>query len=198
MTLLINWWSTSVWKVTISTQVQTNIKFNNKFNTYARLSLNRSRDRPNRRNLGLVKMWKRLNRRWKTNSIIKTGRFRLYILTLRKEEQLHVLQLLIIWEDKLHNGKFGILILRNLKEKTRMNKREETKRKKRNPLILVDGTQLLSSVAWRLWREWFVKTNKTKNTTIISTTGRKVKKLRVLRVNCSLFGDSVMRRKRSM
>jgi hypothetical protein len=57
----------------------------------------------------------------------KVDKFKLFILILRKKVQQHALLLLIIYVVRLLNGRFGIVMLSNLKESKRKMKNKRIK-----------------------------------------------------------------------
>ena len=61
-----------------------------------------------------------------------------------------------------------------------------------------EDTQLPSRDAWKSWREWSGKTNKTGSIMTTDTIGRREKKHRVSRENFCPFGGWVMRKRKNM
>lgn len=195
---LINWLYILALKETTSIQVPTNTKFSSRYSMSAKLSLNKSKDKPNKRNLVQEKMLKLSNRLWKTNSTIKIDRPKRFVLLSRREELLLARQSLIIFEVRLPNGKSGILISKSLRRRIKMTRKAVMRRNKRSLLKQEEDTLLLSKDVWRLWKEWSDKMSKTKNTMTTNTIGKKERKLRVYKDSFFPFGGWAIRRKRNM
>jgi len=176
---LINLLCISALKETTSIQVPTNTKFSSKYSMSEKRSLNKSKDKLNKRNLVQERMLKLSSKLWKINSTIKIDKLKLFVLLSRREVLLLARQSLIIFVERLLNGKSGIPISKSLRKRIKMTRRVVMRKNKRNLLRQEEDTQLLSKDVWKSWKEWSDKMSKIKNTMTTNTIGKKEKKLKV-------------------
>lgn len=170
------------------------IKFKRKFNWTEKRTSKSLEDRQNNKNLVQEKMWRQLNKQWEISLITKEDKFKQFILILKKEELLQSHQLLTIWEEKLHNGRSGIVTLMNSKER-----KNKTRNKKIKNIITIRKTPNKSHKeadiqshlrdVWKSCKEWSDKTNKTRSTINTDTIGKRVKNKEDHKVNYYPFGD---------
>lgn len=196
--LLITSPFTSHWKETISILPLPNSKPNKICKKSRKPSLTSTEPKLKKKNLAQARMYKLSNNPCEINSTTMAEKYRQYIPKSRKE----VLQLshhqLRIFVVRLLNGRFGIPILKTLKSRpNRMIK----------VIMLINKFQRrLQNLAdihhhfwdvWKLWREWSDRMKKIASIVITSIIGKKVKNKINLKVIFYLFGDCIMRRKRS-
>lgn len=182
-----------------------NTKFKRKSSSTERRISKSSEDRLNSKNQVQERMLKPLNKPWETNSITREDRCKPFILILKKEVQPLNPQSLTIWEEKSLNGKFGTITLRSSRDRRKRTKSKRTKNTTitttRRPLQQknhrVEDTLFPSRGAWKSCNEWFARTNKTKSTTNIVITGKRVKSKEALKESCYLFGVWITRRRRN-